>query len=228
MKLILKMTACVLALSMISTTPAIASGSGGGSGGGGGSFNTNTGPTYNPVKDYQEGVSYLRESNFKKAERSFSRVIKGTRRNANANYYMGIAKVGLDKHKSAARYFKYAVKYDPNLIEARGELGAAYAKSDKVEKSQTVLADLETLAAQCNGCANATRISQAISKVKTALAGGTQKQAFLSPYGADVLATKYFASVSLINQGQYQAAFDDLVLTAAAAGPHPDITTYMG
>ena len=77
MKSVLKMTTCVLALGVISTSPAIASGSGGGGGGGGGSFNTNSGPTYNPVKDYQEGVTYLREKNFKKAERSFSRVLKG-------------------------------------------------------------------------------------------------------------------------------------------------------
>ena len=230
MKTLIKLTASALALSVIATSPAIASGSGGGAGGGagGGGFNTNTGPTYNPVKDYQEGVSYLRDSNFKKAERSFSRVIKGTRRNANANYYMGVTKVGLEKHKSAARYFKAAVKYDPNLIEARSGLGAAYANSGKVEKSQKVLADLETMAAECNGCANASRISTAIQTVKTALAGGVQKAAFLSPYQSDNVETQYFASVGLINQGRYQAAFDDLVLTAAAAGPHPDITTYMG
>lgn len=228
MKSVLKMTACVLALGVISTSPAIASGSGGGGGGGGGSFNTNSGPTYNPVKDYQEGVTYLREKNFKKAERSFSRVLKGTTRNANANYYMGVAKVGLEKHKSAARYFKSAVRYDKNLIEARSGLGAAYANSGKIEKSQAVLTALETMAVECNGCANASRITQAISTVKSALAGVPQKQAFLSPYGTDILDTQYFASVSLINQGHYQAAFDDLTLTAAAAGPHPDITTYLG
>ncbi len=228
MKTVLKIAACALAMSIMSISPAIASGSGGGAGGGSGGFNSNAGPTYNPVKDYQEGVSYLRENNFKKAERSFSRVLKGTTRNANANYYMGIAKTGLEKHKSAARYFKYAVKYDKNLIEARSGLGSAYAKAGKTEKSQAVLADLEALAAECNGCANAGRLTQAISIVKTALAGGVQKQAFLSPYGAEALDTQYFAAVSLINQGQYQTAFNDLVLTAAAAGPHPDITTYMG
>ena len=52
MKTILKMTSCILALGVISTSPALASG-----GGGGGGFNTQSGPTYNPVKDYQEGVS---------------------------------------------------------------------------------------------------------------------------------------------------------------------------
>ena len=113
MKTLIKLTASALALSIIATSPAIASGSGGG---GGGSFNANTGPTYDPVKDYQEGVSYIRENNFKKAERSFSRVIKGTRKNAAANYYMGVAKVGLEKHKSATRYFKAAARYDLSLI----------------------------------------------------------------------------------------------------------------
>ena len=83
MKTILKVTSCILALGVISTSPALASG-----GGGGGGFNTQSGPTYDPVKDYQEGVSYLRDKNYKQAERSFSRVIKGTKRNANANYYI--------------------------------------------------------------------------------------------------------------------------------------------
>ena len=226
---ILKMTVCALALSLFSVSPAVASGSGGGGGGGGGGgFNNTNVPTYNPVKDYQAGVNFIRENDFKKAERSFGKVIKGTRRNASANYYMGVAKAGLDKHKTAARYFKAAVKYDKNLIEARGGLGAAYANYGKTEKSQAVLADLETMASKCNGCANAGRITQAITDVKSALEGAPQKAAFLSPYGTDVLETQYFASVSLINQGKYQAAFDDLYLTAAAAGPHPDITTYMG
>ena len=226
---VLKMTVCALALSLFSVSPAIASGSGGGGGGGGGGgFNNQSLPTYNPVKDYQAGLGFLRENKFKKAERSFGKVVKGTQRNASANYYMGVAKVGLEKHKSAIRYFKAAAKYDKNLIEARSGLGAAYANSGKTKKSQAVLADLESQAAECNGCANAGRLSKAVSDVKAAIAGAPQKAAFLSPYGTDVLETQYFASVSLINQGKYQAAFDDLYLTAAAAGPHPDITTYMG
>ena len=150
---ILKMTVCALALSLFSVSPAVASGSGGGGGGGGGgSFNNNSGPQYNAVAEYQSGLKHLQSNNFKKAEKSFSRAIKGSRRNAAANYYMGVTKVGLEKHKSAVRYFKAAVKYDSNLMEARGGLGAAYANSGKTEKSQAVLAELETMAAECNGC----------------------------------------------------------------------------
>jgi len=226
-----RLTAAALAVSLFSVTPAFAGGSGGGGGGGGGSVGGNSSPSqpaYNPVVDYQAGLKFLQAGEFKKADRSLGKVIKATRRNANANYYMGLAKVGQDKHKSSIRYFKAAARYNKTMYEAHGSLGAAYANSNKAEKAQAVLTTLDGFAADCGTCAQAPRIKAAQDKVNAALNGGVQKTTYLSPYGADVLETQYFASVSLINQGQYQAAFDDLALTAAAAGPHPDITTYMG
>jgi len=88
-----------------------------------------------------------------------------------------------------------------------------------VEKAQAVLATLDGFAAECGTCAQAPRIKAAQDTVNAALTGGVEKVTYLSPYGADVLETQYFASVSLINQGQYQAAFDDLALTAAGRWP---------
>ncbi|MEP6342217.1 MAG: hypothetical protein ABJ275_02795 [Maricaulaceae bacterium] len=222
------MTAATASLLIVS--PAFASGSGGG--GGGGSISTGdrgvSGPAYNPVVDYQAGLQMLKAGEFKQADRKFSKVLKATRRNASANYYMGLAKAGQDKHKSSVRYFKNAAKYDKTLYEAQGQLGAAYFLSGKAEKAQAVLTNLETIAAECGTCAQAVRIKLAQEKITAAINGDVQKTSYLSPYGPEVLETQYFASVSLINKGEYQAAFNDLSLTAAAAGPHPDITTYMG
>jgi tetratricopeptide (TPR) repeat protein len=226
-----RLTAAAFTVSLLSAAPAFAGGSGGGGGGGAGSFGGASSPSqqaYNPVVDYQAGLKFLQSSKFKKADRAFGKVIKATRRNANANYYMGLAKVGQEKHKSSIRYFKAAARYNKTLYEAHGGLGAAYAKSNKAEKAKAVLATLDGFAAECGTCAQAPRIKAAQNKINAALSGGVEKTAYLSPQNADSVETQYFASVSLINQGQYQAAFEDLSLAAAAAGPHPDITTYMG
>lgn len=225
------LAAAALAVSFLSVTPAFAGGSGGGGGGGAGASSSTRGPAqnaYNPVVDYQAGLKFLQNKDFKQADKALGRVVKATRRNANANYYMGLAKAGQNKHKSSVRYFKNAARYNKTMYEAHGSLGAAYAHTDKTEKAQQVLATLDGFAAECGTCAQAPRIKAAQDQIKTAMNGGETKTSYLSPYGADVLETQYFASVSLINKGEYQAAFDDLALTAAAAGPHPDITTYMG
>jgi len=112
-------------------------------GGGGGSAPSGgagiSAPAYNPVVDYQAGVKFLQAGEFKQADRKLRKVIKGTSRNSAANYYMGLAKVGQEKHKSSIRYFKAAAKYDKKLYEAHGGLGAAYAVTGKTEKAQEVL-----------------------------------------------------------------------------------------
>ena len=224
-----KFATLILASTLLSVTPAYASGSSAGAATGGfGNDNSISTKAYNPVLDYQDGLKSLRNSDFKNAEKKFDRVIKSTRRNPQANYYMGVAKVGQDKHKSATRYFKAAVRYDETFYEAYAGLGKAYANAGKTEKAQKVVAELNERAASCGECADATRINKAQTAIQTVLDGGVNQSSFLTPFGPETAGNQYFASVTLINNGQYQEAFNDLRLTAAAAGPHPDITTYMG
>ena len=217
-----------VAVSLISFSPAFASGSGASSGGFSGGTSDNSQIVYDPVQDYQAGVSFLRENEFKKADRKFSTVLKATKRHAGANYYMGLAKVGQGKDKSSIRYFKNAAKYQGDLYEARSALAKAYMATGKVEKAQGVLTKLQSEHSDCNGCANSARMQSTITKIETIIAGGVTKSSFLSPLKSDSIDTQYFAAVALINKGEYQAAFNDLSVTQAVAGPHPDITTYMG
>lgn len=218
----------VATAALLMTSPAFAGGSGGSGGGSvSGSGGAST-PTYNPVVDYQAGLKYLQEGEFKQADKKFGKVLKATNRHAGANYYMGLAKIGQDKHKSSIRYFKNAARYDKSLLEAHGELGAAYVAIGKVEKAQSVLTKLEEISAECGTCGNAPRIKAAQNKITAAMNGETQKTTYLLSPNSGSTETQYFASVSLINKGEYQAAFNDLALTTAAAGPHPDVTTYMG
>ena len=224
-----KFATLILASSLLSVAPAYASGSGATSSGGNISGDrTISSQNYNPVLDYQSGLSLLRSSEFKAADKKFGRVLKASSRHPQANYYMGVAKVGQGKHKSATRYFKAAVRHDKTFYEAYAGLGEAYANAGKTEKALKVVADLDERAVSCGECSDSARIKKAQSDIQAALDGGVKKTSFLTPFGPETAGTQYFASVSLINNGQYEEAFNDLRLTSAAAGPHPDITTYMG
>ena len=225
-------TSIVLASTIMTIAPAYAAGSGagGGSFGGGGASNGRSisVPTYDPVVEYQAGIKNLQASDFKAAEKNFDKVLKVSKKHAQSHYYLGLAKVGQGEYKSAAKSFKSAVKYDKNMHAAYGGLGAAYANAGKTDKAQDVLEDLASLAQDCGSCSQSGAIKAAQDKITSALNGGTEKGAFLAPFNVDTAETQYFASVALINNGEYQTAFDQLTLTAAAAGPHPDITTYQG
>ena len=170
-----KIAFVLAAASVISAAPAFAVSSYGSGGGGGGSYGGGGGsisaPVYNPVADYQAGVEYLQNKEYKKADRKFNQVLRGTKRNANANYFMGLAKVGQDKHKSSIRYFKNAAKYDKKLYEAYGGLGEAYALTGKTEKANDVIADLNEAAESCGTCSQAGRIKVAQDKITAALNG---------------------------------------------------------
>jgi len=207
-----KICASAAGLSLLAFTPAYAGGSGGGGGSAGGGGGSISAPQYNPVQDYQAGLKALQAKNYKRADKMFKRVLGGTDRNAQANYYMGVTKVGLGKDKSATRYFKRAAKYEKGFYEAEAGLGAAYAASGQTEKAQKTLAKLQASAAECGTCANSARLTKAVSKVEAAMAGNaTTDTSFLTPYNPDALDTQYFASVSLINQGKYAQASQKLL-----------------
>ena len=169
-----KIALVLAAASVISAAPAFAvssygsggGGSYGGGGGGGGSYNA---PVYNPTADYQAGLKLLRAGEYKDADRKLKKVIRGTSRNASANYYMGLAKVGQEKHKDSVRYFKSAAKYDKNLFEAHSGLGVAYAVTGKTDKANDVIANLNEAAVKCGTCSNAGRIKTAQDKITAAL-----------------------------------------------------------
>jgi tetratricopeptide (TPR) repeat protein len=225
----LKLTTLILASTLLSITPVYAAGSSfGGSSGNAAGGDTIATSNYDPVKDYKAGIEFLQASEYKAADKKFAQVLKASRRHAPTNYYMGVAKTGQAKHKSAARYFKSAVRYDESYYEAYSALAKAYVKSGKVEKAQKVQEDLNERAASCGDCTDSIRIKTAQAAIQTALNGDVQKTSFLMPFEAETAETQYFASVSLINNGQYQQAFNDLKAASAVAGPHPDITTYMG
>lgn len=214
-----------------SGAPAIAGGSGGGSGS---SSPSSSGPSYDPVEEYQSGVEALQAGEYKKAERAFKRVSKVAKKDANTRYMLGLAHLGQDEYKAAAKSFERAVKYDAKLYQAHGKLGATYVQLDKMDKANTVLTELQTASTACaSACAEADKIASAIAELEAAQSTASSVEtSSLKPViqqvsleTGDVL---YSEALRLINLGEYDAAIAELRTAGTILGPHPDVLTYIG
>lgn len=214
-----------------SGTPAIAGGSGGGSGS---SSPSSSGPSYDPVEEYQSGVEALQAGEYKKAERAFKRVSKVAKKDANTRYMLGLSHLGQEEYKAAAKSFERAVKYDAALYQAHGKLGATYVQLDKMDKADAVLADLQAASTTCaSNCPEAAQIAAAIAEVEAAKSTATSIETsslapLVQPVSLETGDVLYSEALRLINLGEYDAAIAELRTAGAILGPHPDVLTYIG
>ena len=209
-----------------SGVPAVAGGSGSG-----GSAPSSSGPSYDPVEEYQSGVQFLQSGEYSKAERAFKRVTKVAKKDANTRYMLGLAHLGQEEYKAAAKSFERAVRYDAKLYQAHGKLAATYLQLEQSEKADGVIADLNAASEACAGtCAEADKIAAALAEVERAK--GNTETSSLAPSVRQVsLETgdaRYSDALRLINLGQYDAAIEELRTASAVLGPHPDVLTYIG
>jgi tetratricopeptide (TPR) repeat protein len=226
----LRSTLLVTAAITLLAAPALAASGGGG---GGGAAPSISGPTIDPVKRYQDGVTALQASKWKDAQQAFSDVLKVADRDANANYMLGLAYAGENKFKESKKPFENAVKYSKgDLAQARGWLGKVYIKTNEPKKADEQKAALAAMKDKCAGaCKDAAAIDTAIKQVDDAIANPA---ASLSPtQGLPKLAladgdAAYLVASGLINEGRYQDALGSLREAALVFGPHPDILTYEG
>jgi len=214
----------------LSGSPALA----GGSGGSGSSAPSSSGPSYDPVEEYQSGVEALKAGEYKKAERAFKRVTKVAKRDANTRYMLGLAHLGQEEYKAAAKSLEKAVKYDAKLYQAHAKLGTIYVKLEKAEKADAVLAELQAASEACAAaCPEANAIGAAIAEVEAAAGSVADVEtSYLAPEmrtvsleTGDVL---YSEALRLINLGEYDAALAELRMAGTILGPHPDVLTYIG
>jgi tetratricopeptide (TPR) repeat protein len=156
-------------LAAFSLSPAFAAGSGGGSG-----LPSSSGPRVDPAKAYQEGVEALQAKDCKTAEKRFGDVLSVAPKNAEANYYMALAKSGLGKPKQAVRYLERAIKERPNFVEAREKLALVSIDLGEPDEARAQLSAIEGLKTECaaeGACDEPfkARIDVAIARVTEAL-----------------------------------------------------------
>ncbi len=201
---------------------------GGGGGGGGGSFPSASAPKFDPVEEYQKGVQFMQSGEYRKAIKSFKRVLSVARKDANTNMLLGMAYISDGKFKRARKPLEKAIKYDANLIQARGHLGAVYQFLGKTDKAQEQRSVLEQLQAQCQQCRDEEKINRALIRLETPLDASAQSLHLPSLPNERAGDLAYVDAVEQINRGDYQQALALLSESAKQFGPHPDILTYQG
>jgi Flp pilus assembly protein TadD len=190
-------------------------------------------PQYDPAAEYAKGLEALKTKDYAGAKKAFDRVIPYAAKDANTHMLAGIARAGLGDLKGATRFLQKAIKLNPGIIRAHQELGVVYARAGDRANAQKTLTVLKARDTTCaTTCPDAAELSGAVSAVTQALGGAAtsaldpgQSLLFIGTNQGDQL---YLTAVSLINEGQYQAAIDHLQAAQARFGPHPDVLTYLG
>ncbi len=222
--------ALVLASTLIAAPITYVSAAGGG-GGGGSSPSTNA-PRYDPAEEYRAGVIALDAGDHDAAIDHFKRVTRAARRNPDAQYLLGVSYMRAGNFNRARRPLEAAVRYAPDMIAAQRDLALAYVELERMDDAQEILGELNTRSEACaQRCAETADLADAIRVVEGAVTGGGQ--AYVGPdisqlANAEAADALYYQAVGLINEGQYEAALDQLDDAALAFGPHPDILTYQG
>ncbi|MEM9738876.1 MAG: tetratricopeptide repeat protein [Pseudomonadota bacterium] len=222
--------AALAVVALTSGAPALAGGGGGGSS----SSPSSSGPSYDPVEEYQTGLQALRDGEYRDAERAFERVVRVARTDANSHYLLGLAHLGQEEFRAASRALEKAVRYDKTLYAAHAKLGVTYLNMDKAEEAEEVLADLAAAQSACaTTCEKAASIDAAIAEITAARSSETTlgsvdltpSLAEASLQQGDVL---YSEALRLINLERYDEAISELKTASAILGPHPDVLTYIG
>jgi tetratricopeptide (TPR) repeat protein len=204
-----------------------------GGGGGGSSTPSVSTPQYDPAVEYQKGIAALQIKDFKAAKAAFDHVLATAPKDANSNYLAGVARVGLNDLKGAKKAFERAAKLAPDSIRTSRDLGVTYAKLGDKAKAETIVSGLKSRLTACGTvCPQSGEYAEAIQAISLALAGKpsaaltpSDRLLFAGPAAGDAI---YLSSISLINEGRFEAAIAELKVAQDTFGPHPDILTYLG
>ena len=201
--------------------------------GGGGSSAPPSQSSYDPTVDYQKGTDAFASGQYAEAAKAFKKVVSAVPKNPQANYLLGASYMAQGDFSRAVKPLEAAVRYDEKMVDARRDLGITQAKLGKAEKADEQLGALKAMQEGCAGtCADSAKLTDAIARLEAAVAAGPQAQSAIEPEvrlaAAETLDATYVAAVGLINEHRYEAAIAKLDEALWAAGPHPDVLTYLG
>jgi tetratricopeptide (TPR) repeat protein len=119
----------------------------------------------------EEGVLALERRDYSRAEKIFARVLRGKPANADANLYVGVAKMNLGKWEDAKEHLEIAARKIPQHPDPKSRLGVTYAKLGNTEGAYAQRAALVEMADACRtGCRLSPFILDGIQMIDTALA----------------------------------------------------------
>lgn len=201
--------------------------------GGSGSSAPPSQSAYDPTIDYQKGADAFASGKYDEAAKAFKKVVSAVPKNPQANYLLGASYMAQGDFSRAVKPLEAAVRYDEKMVDARRDLGIAQAKLGKADKADEQLGALKAMQEGCAGtCADSAKLADAVAKLEAAVAAGPQARSAVEPEvrlaSAATLDATYVAAVGLINEHRYEAAIAKLDAALWAAGPHPDVLTYLG
>lgn len=202
-------------------------------GGGGGNSAPPSQSAYDPTVDYQKGADAFASGKYDEAAKAFKKVVSAVPKNPQANYLLGASYMAQSDFSRAVKPLEAAIRYDEKMVDARRDLGITQAKLGKAEKADEQLGALKAMQEGCAGtCADSAKLNDAIAKLQAAITAGPQAQSAVEPEvrlaAAETLDATYVAAVGLINEHRHEAAIAKLDAALWAAGPHPDVLTYLG
>jgi TolA-binding protein len=119
----------------------------------------------------QYGVIALKDQDFTGAETIFANFLKYKQNNADANFYMGVAKMNLGKWDDAKQYLEIAVSRKPQHPDPKSRLGVTYAKLGDAAAANALRADLVKMNDDCkDACRLSPYIKGGIQMIDEALA----------------------------------------------------------
>jgi TolA-binding protein len=121
--------------------------------------------------DIRYGVVALKDQDFTEAEEIFANFLRYKQNSADANFYMGVAKMNLGKWEDAKPYLEIAVRKKPKHPDPKSRLGVTYAKLGDTAGANAQRADLVKMNDACKGaCRLSPYIMSGIQMIDEALA----------------------------------------------------------
>jgi TolA-binding protein len=119
---------------------------------------------------FDQGMQALQARNYPLAEGIFDDVLRQNRNHADANFLMGVAKMGLDKWDEAKKYLEIAVRKSPKRPDPRSRLGVTLIKLGDIEGAKQQREELVKLQAACKGgCRDGQYINDGIAMIDGAM-----------------------------------------------------------
>ena len=142
-----------------------------GGGGGGMGGMPGSGPSYDPVAEYQKGAAALDAGDYKEAAKAFGKVTLVAPRAAPAWFGLGRARLEQDDARGARKAFEKAAKLEPDDIPTRAQLGITLIRLNETEKAQAGLDGLKQRQAACaTTCPEAVLLAAGVRAIEEAMA----------------------------------------------------------
>lgn len=119
---------------------------------------------------FQSGVDALQAKNYAVAEGIFEDILRRDRNNADTNFLLGVAKMGLEKWDDAKKYLEIATRKSPKKPDPKSRLGVTLIKLGDIEGAKKQREELVKLQTACKEtCRDGQFINDGIAMIDGAL-----------------------------------------------------------